>query len=966
MTTVRFVGDLPLWAGCLAALIVAVLSWRYYRRESNDLSGAMRWVLPLLRSLAFCLGVMILTGPVLHHRESTGELGRVRIYLDASQSMSMTDVHMPIGRKLLIARELGWLEADQLDESTLALADRLAVAHRRFTDLLNQAPQPAGPESTSTESTSAAAAGSESTPEEAVSEANTGTAESGISPQALAAVRQLLSDLEPVRTQLNAISADGPPSPTFRTVADRMTSDIFEPLIALRDGKSASAIGAGKQPLSEFAVRLAELEKLLRTEFDVHVKALLSSSDAAVSNAVTQFDQLPRWRRADLALLDSPAQILRKLQEQHDVEVILLTEAGAVRRPLESLHSDDAATSLLNDSDVAGLTDLSAGITETQNAVATADSVNSQETPETAIVLFSDGQHNSGTSPLQTAEVLGRQGARFYSIATGAQTPAQDLAIVDLEHPDSVFRRDTVRGVIVIRDQVTAGKPFMAQIRYAGKNVWQQQLLTQDAGERRITFEFPVEELLSQTQAAMDSQVRFHSLPLVFEASISPLAEETDTNNNHQTMRLAAITQEYSALILDGRSRWETRYLRNAFERDQQWHINTVLAGVGTDLLALSRGTQDGQFPDSRDGLFEYDMVVVGDIAANLFTEHELQWLSDFVEVRGGGMIFIDGQRQRLQGLITTQAGNLLPVEWTNEPLESVPAGLELTARGESLPTLMLASDLQKNVSFWKQLPAPHRLSLVRALPGCEVLVNAVVNDRRVPAIVTRQTGAGRVLYMAFDETWRWRYKAADLWHQRFWNQLAQFVMPRPFAVSDDYVAIDSGAVSYDSGAAVDLRVRLRDLSGRVTSTAIADALVWKDGQLVQTISLTADDAVPGTYRGRTDHLPEGDYEISVRAAGYSDSALKARSQFVVHPAESGEMVRTDTNDELLQQMADRSGGVFLREEQVGQLPDMLSPFSSGRLVESELPVWQSYWCFVPFLLLLTLEWAFRKRAGLL
>ncbi|MCP4854832.1 MAG: hypothetical protein GY903_10110, partial [Fuerstiella sp.] len=56
MTSLRFVGDLSLWLGLLLALLVAVMSWRYYHRESFDLPARLKWLLPLLRSVAFFLG----------------------------------------------------------------------------------------------------------------------------------------------------------------------------------------------------------------------------------------------------------------------------------------------------------------------------------------------------------------------------------------------------------------------------------------------------------------------------------------------------------------------------------------------------------------------------------------------------------------------------------------------------------------------------------------------------------------------------------------------------------------------------------------------------------------------------------------------------------------------------------------------------------------------------------------------
>jgi hypothetical protein len=112
--------------------------------------------------------------------------------------------------------------------------------------------------------------------------------------------------------------------------------------------------------------------------------------------------------------------------------------------------------------------------------------------------------------------------------------------------------------------------------------------------------------------------------------------------------------------------------------------------------------------------------------------------------------------------------------------------------------------------------------------------------------------------------------------------------------------------------------------------------------------------------------LPEGDYEVSVRAAGYSEAVLKARTNFVVLPSESGEMVETAANEMLLRQMAISSGGRFLREEELNTLPELLNPLSSGRVVESETLIWQSYWWFGAIVLLLTAEWILRKRAGLL
>ncbi|HUG70979.1 MAG TPA: hypothetical protein VMM76_24735, partial [Pirellulaceae bacterium] len=643
MTSLRFVGDLPLWIGLVLASVVCVLSWRYYRRESFDLPHRLRWFLPLLRSLAFFLGVMVLTGPVLHHRKIIGELGRVTIYVDASQSMGLLDRHLSDGRKLLIAERQDWLEPGRVDGSLLKLAD------------------------------------------------------------------------------------------------------------------------------------------------DDEVQLLIDAGDESIRAALAMFDETPRWRRAERSLLDTSDALFADLKQHHNVEVIALHAQAAVQL-LDGINTAALATSLAASPD-GTTTDLASGIASSQKSAtqsepeATAsDSEKQTAKPTAAVVLLTDGQHNSGPSPLQTARVLGGQGVPFYPVSFGANQPAPDIAVTGLEYPEMVFQRDRVRGTMIVRDLMPLGQPLVAEIAYEGEVLWQQQLLTQNTGTRRIEFEFGIEELVKRLGNQFESDVQRHAVSLAMTASIAPLQGEAEPENNQRTMRLAAITENYRLLIIDGRSRWETRYLRNAFERDSQWDLNVVITGHGADGEMLPRGSGKDQFPETRDGLFDFDMIIFGEVAPDIFADHELAWIREFVETRGGGLVFVDGQRGRLQQYTEQNLRQLLPVEWLPAAISTQPTMLQLTDAGSREPALTIEVETQANQRFWSELPTPHTLNSVEALPGAEVLVEALVDGSLLPAMVTRRFGAGRVLYLGFDETWRWRYKAADTYHQRIWNQLAKFVMPRPFA----------------------------------------------------------------------------------------------------------------------------------------------------------------------------------------
>ncbi|MGB0741427.1 MAG: carboxypeptidase-like regulatory domain-containing protein, partial [Planctomycetaceae bacterium] len=184
--------------------------------------------------------------------------------------------------------------------------------------------------------------------------------------------------------------------------------------------------------------------------------------------------------------------------------------------------------------------------------------------------------------------------------------------------------------------------------------------------------------------------------------------------------------------------------------------------------------------------------------------------------------------------------------------------------------------------------------------------------------------------------------------------------------VSNDYVSIDTGGSSFESTQEIDLRIALRDLEERPADGVTADALISRDGRVVTMISLNADGRIPGIYRGRISSLPPGEYEVRIQADGYSDEALQVATGFTVRAPISGELAFTSANRMLLERMSDAAGGRLLEEEEIGDLPELLSAYSDGRIVESETLLWQSYWWFLPIVSLLSLEWMLRRRAGLM
>ena len=908
-TTLRWTGDWPWFAGVGVALLLGVIAWLLYRRDTHSHNRWVRLCLPTLRALAVVMIVIMLSGPVLHHRKVIGQLARLFLCIDASESMQLTDPAMDAGRKITLARRLGLLDGAtvplDLPSAAAALADARGIADRL-------------------------------PPPENLTDEVWRKLSSEFATKSAEAVT-LLTKAAPGSDDLARLRAEV--AEPARELASRQFAGTEDQVRAANDLTHLGEI-AGR-----FSLRISAL-------FEKQIEA--DPAAAPLRAALTKFDSLPRWQRLQTLLLEGPSEkrLLTRLAEKHDVQLILLD--GNEAKPLWHSSAGDSAPPAGLQKPVAQITNLTAGLKFAAEAAGGSE--------KSAVVLFTDGQHNSGESPLEAARILAGRKTAVFSVGFGSQVPPRDIAVLRVVAPDSVFFEDRVRGEIHIKEEIPPGEPFTVSVKDGGKIVWEKALVSVGKGVRRVPFEFPIKEL---AEARMKNQTQGYEVagaPLQLTAEVSAIEGDRELSNNTAPLRFRAVTQKRKVMILDGRPRWETRYLRNLFDRDEKWDVNAVMAGATSD-TGFVRGEKAGTFPISHKALDAYDLIIFGEVPRGALKDEELTWLSEFVGNRGGAIAFIDGQRGVLRGYAGSPLAPLFPVEWTGPGVHAGIKSLVLAGRAQSLGAFMLGTDSSVNADTWAKMPPPHFIAQVKPLPGAEVLLEANTGAR-IPAAVLRPFGAGRVYYHAFDESWRWRYEVADLHHVRFWNQLGDYIGEAPFAARDKFVQLDAGQLTYQPGEQADIRARLRDAEGRPVSDASVNAVLYRDGQKVATITLSPDEG--GLYRGRTTALDSGAYELAVDTAAVPTEQLKARTQFTVVARENVERTLLSLNEDLLRQVSLAGGGEYLREEQCDALIERLAPLSSGQVIESDTVLWQSWWWFIPIVLLLTIEWILRKRFGML
>ena len=912
----------------MAEGITVLACWLYWRELVNR-QGAAVWAMPVMRGMAIALACIVFTEPVLTITHTDNTIARLLVFVDGSASMAATDDQMDTSRKLRSAVRLGWLKNSPFDDHVRRARLHLSKARKRL---------------------------------DALEHLNGEAWDQGLA--------DLRSAIDHASTHMNQVETQHLP----QVVRDTFEADILTPV------KNLSAANPSLAELAPAIDRwIDELDRAMSQE-DREAAANL---DAEQQAAIERHDQAPRWQRLEESLLGGDESIFEKLTLMHKVDLYTITSNSYKMTWHPGMVNDQGEVEMPRELGLAGTisnvltTDLVTGVR--QGAVSD-DSVAGR----LFVVMATDGQHNARASlePEVMAGDFGAQNIQLHLIGMGTVHQPRDLAVVKVDGVPSKVQWDEEDGVteklagrVLFKDGMPAGKEFTVSITHKGEELWNDTYITDGGGSRETDlFEIDRDRINAIIEAAQKDQrtdLRHINLPLELGVNISPLEGEVDVENNNATLRVNVVTQKNRVLILDGRPRWEFRYLKNLFERDKRWEVHTLLPQFdfnGNPLGFGARGNRPDEFPSSYERLRSYQLIIFGDLSPSYFTPQERKWLREFVQYNAGGMIFIDGHINRLSSHTGDNEGlgPLFPVRLRgNEELRT----MDLKYRPlTDDAAIQLDTDPLQNANIWGTFQGPRRITRAEKLRGAETLLEAFGGGENLPAMVRWRYGAGKVLYIAADESWRWRLDVGDKFHEKFWKATAKATMEEPFAVMDQYVALDTGDPSYGLGERALIRVRVLApaVVTRLEQAGLKPAaVIFRDGKQVGRIPLDPD-LNSSLYRGMTDPLQGGDYEVRVEVPGIDPSLIKVRTQFIVERQLTNERAVLHCNQRMLQGMARQSGGEYYPEEHLDLLLESLEEFSAARSHTEEYFLWRTYWTFLPIILLITLEWVIRKRTGLL
>jgi hypothetical protein len=744
-------------------------------------------------------------------------------------------------------------------------------------------------------------------------------------------------------------------------------------------------------------------------------------------------------RSSSLTVADVPAAAVlsgagpdaRRVTRQQQLRTALEKAAPAFlaaeqSRKLIFLGFDSAATDLrIGPSGVPTLAEPTGLRTDLGSALESA-AARAAGRPLAGILVLSDGRLSEPVAR-NTLRKLEAAQVGIFAVPLGSPDPAEDIAVRAAESPGVAFVGDTVP----IRVEVTRAGGTTAT---ASKAV-QVELVDPVSGTvldtRRVEFPNAAAGNGAAAGGAANPDVAATTLVGIaaekgkraWVVRARTATADLVAENDSRSVDLDFTDRPLRILHIDGYPRWEYRYLKNLLAREKSVEFASLLLSPGRRYIQEGTTEIDGA-PTTREEWDRYDVIILGDVKPDVFSGEQLDMLRARVTDGGAGLLLIAGTSAVPDSWRATRLGDLIPFNagtGRSTPMWDQDVTMRPTPLAERLSVLRLAdpvpgqsdaaaagpSDTSANIgnfgafwnpaisdpaSGWSRLRWAQRIERNLLKPAAEVLAEAApaVNTEVATSalVTTMRFGSGRVIYVATDEIWRYRYGRGEDLTERFWLQLIRLLGREAAAKAGRPAVLEAAPARATVGQPVTLTLTLIDQSlvdaapGRVAvgmslkpTTGGAGAQGAQGGtsptaaaEQLAVVELTADaqagvaGGTPGrrTYTGVWMPQVAGTITAAVNDPGVTARGAITAEVLVTSPDD--ELRRPEADHGTLADLARATGGSVIRPQDLGGWQDLLPKREIRQVSVAEVrTLWDTPLALMLVLTLLALEWSLRR-----
>jgi hypothetical protein len=584
------------------------------------------------------------------------------------------------------------------------------------------------------------------------------------------------------------------------------------------------------------------------------------------------------------------------------------------------------------------------------------------------VIVVSDGASNVGRSPDTAIQRARQSGVKLIAIGVGGTTPPVDLSVARIVSPTDVAKGDAFELTAWVQSRGLTNQNVSVELLQRGPQDT-TPIVVETKSVPAIEGTGPQEVQFSRTlteAGAFEYTIRTVGSPDLIESRL---------DNNSESRTINVFDRPSKVLIIAGGPMRDYIFAKNLLFRhksiDTDVWLQTGKIGISQDADNLLF-----KFPEKREDLFAYDVILAFDVDWTLVTPEQQQWIDEWVAGEGGGIAFIAGDaytyllssEDEKWNKIRTLCPVIIDDSATGTTLrdsarQAFP--IELTQDGQAADFLKLQDDPAAE-SVWASFSGFYRTQATRGRRG-GVTVYAEFTDPLArgidgppPVIAGQRYGQGNSFYLGSPEFWRLR-SASEEFYDRFWIKLT-----RKLAEGRSKRGLQRGMFVMDSrefdlGQTIPVRVRvLNEQFQPLSSPSFSVDVYDSQGRpLTPPLVLSQDRFRPAEYTGEFRADLSGRYRLEMEVPGLKDR-LREDLQIRLPEREFAEMTQ---NVAVLSSLAEQTGGKYLTLDTAAEtIPSLLPDQGEQIIVDQRIrEVWDRGWVMGLLAGLLAIEWLTRK-----
>ena len=581
----------------------------------------------------------------------------------------------------------------------------------------------------------------------------------------------------------------------------------------------------------------------------------------------------------------------------------------------------------------------------------------STSVPLGAVVVLSDGADNAGGIPLDTIAAIRRARIPVHTIGFGREHPDKDVEVEDVVLPARALPQSRLSAVVTLQSWGLKGDKTRLTVKDGDKILASREISLKGDGD-----------LQNETLVFNCGDAG----PKAFSISVDPVNGEANVTNN-KLMRLVEVEKTIPRILyVEGEPRWEFKFIRRALDNYKQIELVSMLRTTQNKLYR--QGTPDPNepheledgFPSKPEDLFRYQAIIFGSVEASYFTPTQQGLIHDFVDRRGGGVLFSGGRAALSDGgYQNSPLADLLPVQLLPNTgtfhRDFTPA--VLTPEGADSIICRLDDDPARNRERWSKVPMFADYQEVgERKPGAVVLLeSAPKGKRKYPLLTTENYGRGRTMVFATGGSWRWKMWTMhdDNTQPMFWQQIFRYLVTD----TPGQVSASTPKPMLSDMSRVPIRVEVRDKEYKPVANAQVQARLTNPDGSTATLELRPKPLEEGVYEGEYSADKSGTYVADVIAGREQE---EIGHDVMTFRREDGvaESFHTSQNRDLLEKLADQTGGRYYKPDQASKLSEEISYSEAGITARETRDLWDMPALFLLVLAIRAAEWLLRRKWG--